>query len=421
MKRITIQSIQAYEILSSGALPTLEVKIMLSNNVCSKASVPFGASSGSREACTLVDHDAKRYNGKGMLKASSIINKKIAPMLVGSDIFDQRAIDKKMIDLDGTENKTKLGGNSMLAVSLACARAASEAKKTPLWKYLQSTFHLSSSKMLPQPMMVLIEGGVHADNSTDFQEYLVVSRNNNAKPSENIRKIIEVYHALKDVLHRAKLNTNVGNEGAYAPQGITNNEAPLKYIMRAITRAGYAPGKDLALSLDVAASEMQKKNFYYLKKEKKSLRAGKLIQYYCRLIKKYPILSIEDGLSENDWENWKILYQKIHMKTLVIGDDLTTTKQSMIHKFAQTAINAVIIKPNQIGTLSETIEAIKEAQNNSCDIIVSHRGGGETNDTSIIDIAVAGNARFVKVGPSRGERVEKYNRLMEIERQEIKQ
>ncbi|MFA6254501.1 MAG: phosphopyruvate hydratase [Patescibacteria group bacterium] len=411
-----IKSIKAREILSSGTTPSLEVKVILSDGAIGVASVPFGASAGIHEALVLLDGDKKRYGGTGMLKAVANINQKIAPKLIGKNPFQQKLIDKIMIDLDGTENKSKLGGNAILGVSLAVARAAATSKKLPLYRYLRQAFRLPyRNYKLPKPMMVVIEGGKHAANSTDLQEYMITPvGGKNIK--ECIRFGAEVYLALKKVLKEKKLNANVGNEGAYAPPGLKNNEEPWQLILAAIKKAGYRAGKDVMLSADPAISELFENGKYHLAKTHQNLTSRQMIDYFAKWVKKYPLLTLEDPLAEDDWQWWPVITKELGKKVRIIGDDLTVTNPERLKKAIKLkAINAILIKLNQIGSLSETIQTIELAHKNKFWSIISHRGGGETNDTFMIDLAVATNSEFVKVGISRGERVEKYNRLMEIE------
>ncbi|MFA6908698.1 MAG: phosphopyruvate hydratase [Patescibacteria group bacterium] len=414
----TIKKIFAREILSSGGDPTVEATVELTNGIRSSASVPFGVSAGAHEAHTLIDGDPDRYDGKGMKKACAVIEGKIASALTGMSVSNQQKIDQAMIALDGTPNKKILGGNSILAVSLACARAGATVADVPLYAHIRSAFDLAyPTYTLPKPMMVVLEGGAHADHSTDVQEYLL-SVSGAPTVKEAVRWGEETYHELARVLKEKKLNTNVGNEGAFAPAGIESNEAPIPLLVSAITRAGYVPGKDIHVSLDIAASEFfdaaEKK--YILKREGAVLSSDQMIALMSGWMKTYPILSIEDGLAEDDWEGWKKMYAACGSAVRIIGDDLTVTNPKRLERaIAEHTINGVLIKLNQIGTLSETVEAVRMGQQNGFWQIISHRGGGETDDTFMIDLAVAVNAEYVKVGPARGERTAKYNRLMEIE------
>jgi enolase len=411
-----IEKIKAREILSSGSTPSIEVRCELESGTYGKASVPYGASAGVHEAFVLLDGDEKRFAGKGMLKACENVNNIIAKELVGMDVFDQRKIDETMIALDGTENKTKLGANAILGVSLAVARAAATEKKLPLYQYIRDVFDLKIKKfVLPNPMMVVIEGGQHADQSTDLQEYMI-SPIGSTSVRENVRCGIEIYLALKGVLKEKNYTVTVGNEGAFAPPGLPTNESPLNLIQEAIKKSGYRVGEDVGISLDPAVSEIFKDGKYELKKEGKILSSEEMINYFTEWVNKYPIITLEDPLHEDDWDNWPKIMKKVGQKVPVIGDDLTVTNPKRLQKAIDLkAINAILIKLNQIGTLTETVDCCMLARKNNFMTVISHRGGGETNDTSMIDLAVAVNSGFVKVGPSRGERVEKYNRLMEIE------
>lgn len=410
-----IKQIRAREILSSGSTPSIEVKCILKSGAVGVASVPYGASAGIHEAFVLLD-GGKRFMGKGMLKAVNNVNKIIAPKLVGKDANKQKEIDNLMKKIDGTENKKRLGANAILGVSLAAARAAANEKGIPLYKHIRNTFKLGiKNYILPNPMMVVIEGGKHADKSTDLQEFMI-SPIGNKSVKENVRCGIEVYLTLKKVLKKKGFSVNVGNEGAFAPEGLPTNESPLKFIQEAIKKAGYKPGKDAGISLDPATSEIFNSGKYELKKEKKKLNSEQMIDYFEKWVDKYPIVTLEDPLHEDDWDNWPKIMKRLGGKIPIIGDDLTVTNPKRLQKAIDLkAINAILIKLNQIGTLTETVETCMLARENGFMTVVSHRGGGETNDTSMIDLAVAVNSGFVKVGPSRGERVGKYNRLMEIE------
>jgi enolase len=414
-----ITRIAAHEILASGGYPTIEAEVTLESGEVGIASVPYGASAGSHEASVLVDEGEKRFQGKGMLKAIENVEKEIAPVLLGKDASDQQLIDQTMIDLDGTPQKTKLGGNAILAVSIATARAAASEKKTQLYKHLAETFSTGVDfEQLPKPMVVVIEGGKHADETTDLQEYCITGIGDNLS-TKCVQMCLESYHALSKVLKQNHLSTNVGNEGAFAPNGIVSNEAPFEYILEAIEKAGYEPGKDLAISIDAAASEFYKDGKYVLGIENRSLTASELIAYYESWFKKYPITTVEDMLHEDDWENW-VQLKKVcdtHQVALV-GDDLTVTNIERLQKaIDMDAISAILIKLNQIGTVTETVQTCLLAKKHGMMTIPSHRGGGETNDTAMVDLAVAVGGTYIKVGPTRGERVSKYNRLMEIERE----
>ena len=429
-----IQQIIAREILSSGSTPSVEVKVVLETGTIGVASVPYGASAGISEAFVLLDGDKIRFMGKGMIKAVENVNKIIAPVLIGMDVGEvgsQNAVDQKMIELDGTERKTNLGANAILGVSLAVARASANDQKLPMYRYIRQVFGLEkygllpgSQKpageggcdyVLPNPMMVVIEGGAHADESTDLQEYMI-SLIGNDSVAENVRRGIEIYFTLKKVLKDKGYNSNVGNEGAFAPNGLPSNETPLELIKEAVEKSGYIFGKDVGISLDPAVSEIYENEKYELAKDGKNLNSDEMINYFVSWINNYPIITLEDALAETDWQAWPKLTEKVGDKIAIVGDDLTVTNPKLLQKAIDLkAINSILIKLNQIGTLSETVECCMLARQNGIMTIISHRGGGETNDTTMIDLAVAVNAGFVKVGPSRGERVEKYNRLMEIE------
>lgn len=413
--RPKIKKLSAREILSSGSSPTLEVTCELESGARGTSSVAFGVSAGIHEAFLLLDNDKKRYNGKGMLRAAKNVKTFIHKILLGKNSLEQKDIDELLIHLDGTQNKSRLGANAILGASLAVARAASQELRIPLFSHLQKAFGLAHPKKLPEPMMVVIEGGKHADNSTDIQEYLICPTGN--KPlKEKIRCGIEVYFELKRVLQKKKYNTNVGNEGAFAPNNIQSNELPFQLIREAIQKAGYGVNKDVQIAIDAAASEFFVKNMYSLQSEKKILNAKKISHMYQQWIEKYSLFSIEDPFAQDEWESWSKFKEDVGDKALVIGDDLTVTHRGRLMKaLAHKCISGVIIKPNQAGTLSETMDSCILAKKYHAAVIVSHRGGGETNDTFISDLAYAVGADYIKVGPSRGERVEKYNRLMEIE------
>jgi enolase len=409
-----IKMVSGREIIASGGTPSLEVTVILESGVTGEASVSYGASAGSYEAMILWDGDEKRYNGKGMLKAIGNINKILGPAVIGMEANGQREIDEKMINLDGTENKAKLGGNAILGVSMAIARAEAADEGLPLYKYLQKIYKPGMVNTLPKPMVVMIEGGKHADKSTDLQEYLVSSLGDK-KAAEHIRVQSEIYGALKEILKREKLSTNVGSEGAFAPTGINSNEKPIEYLVEAIKNAGYVPGIDAGISIDAAASEFFNEGKYNLKIENKTLTSAELIEYYLSWLAKYPIVTFEDMLAEDDWENWVVLTSRMgNMPN--IADDLTATNLKRWQRaIDMKAANAILIKLNQAGTVSETINCCLLSQQNNMWTIPSHRGGGETNDTFMVDLAVAVGSEYIKCGPTRGERVAKYNRLMRIE------
>lgn len=410
-----IKSIFAREVLASGGSPSLEVTLTLDSGTVGEASVSYGASVGSHEALTLLDHDLKRFHGQGTLKAVANIHQIIAPALIGLNASDQRHIDQKMLSLDGTDNKSKLGANAILAVSLALARATAADVHLPLYHYLRQAFQINlNTWVLPKPMVVMIEGGKHADHTTDLQEYLVTAQKN-LSASDNIRMQIEIYQSLQKILQREHFSTNVGSEGAFAPTGIKDNELPLQFLLEAIQSAGYTPGVDAALSLDAAASEFFRDNHYYLQLNQQTYTGPQLIDLYSGYLKKYPVITIEDMLQEDDWDNW-VKLTKVVGGTIVIADDLTATNLTRLQKAIDLkAATAVLIKLNQAGTLTETINCCLLARQYGLMTIPSHRGGGETNDTFLVDLAVAVGSEYIKVGPTRGERVAKWNRLMRIE------
>ncbi len=413
-----IQNIFAREILASGGAPSLEVTVTLESGAIGEASVSYGASAGSKEATVLLDGDKTRYNGKGMLNAIANINGKIKDILVGMEAADQRAIDNKMIETDGTVNKAVLGGNAMLGVSLAVCRAQASEEKMPLYKYLRKTYAIGDiGWKLPKPMIVMIEGGKHADETTDLQEFMVGAMGDKTA-AENVRMEMEIYNALKNILKAEKLSTNVGNEGAFAPNGISSNEKPMEYLTQAIINAGYTPGVDAGVGIDAAASEFysQETSKYTLRLEGKELTSEELIAYYKPWIEKYKIATMEDMLSEFDWDNWPKMVEAIGGKFPLIADDLTVTNTNLWRKAIEMkAATAILIKLNQAGTLTETVDCCLLANEHGLMTMPSHRGGGETNDTFLVDLAVAVNSAYIKVGPTRGERVCKYNRLMRIE------
>ncbi len=410
-----IHSIKAREILSAGAFPTLETKVFLENGVCGVASVPFGSSAGEHEAAVLTDKDEKRYHGSGMLNAVGIVNNSIANELIGMDVSDQKVIDARLNELDDTPQKTKLGGNSILSVSLACIRAAAHSYKLPLFRQIQSAYELDTDiAALPKPMIVLIEGGAHADNSTDFQEYLITV-DMQSKYNDNVRAGIEVYQKLAEVLHEENFNTNVGLEGAYAPSGIRTNLEPFRFLTEAINRSGYIPGDHINLAIDPASSEFFYEGKYNLKIENKLLTVEEMLDYYKKIVDDFAMISIEDPFAEDDWDAWTKFKEKFGNRILVVGDDLIVSQLERLKlAYEKNTVNALIIKPNQAGTLSEIMDTVYFAKQNDIKTIVSHRGGGETIDTFIADLGVAIQSEYIKTGPSRGERVVKYNRLMEI-------
>ncbi len=408
-----IKKVTAREILDSRGNPTVEATVLLSNGVLGVAAVPSGASTGSHEAVELRDN-TKRYGGKGVLKAVKNVNTIINNGLHGMEVSKQRAIDNKMIALDGTENKRRLGANAILAASLACARAAANDKKMPLYKYIRSTFNLKEKGWhMPVATMNVINGGRHADNNLTIQEFMIVPLHKEMK--ERVRMGSQIFHSLAAILREKGYNTAVGDEGGFAPN-LLNNEQALKLLMTAIKTAGFVPGKNVYLAMDVAASEFYRNGKYYFVNQKQASTADKMMRVLAGWTKKYPIISTEDPLAEDDWDNWTIFTKKFGKNLVIVGDDLFVTNTKRIKKgIEMKAANAVLIKVNQIGTLSEAIDAIYLAKKNKFKTSVSHRSG-ETADTFIADLAVAVNSDFIKTGSmSRSERVEKYNRLMKIE------
>ncbi|HCP14527.1 MAG TPA: phosphopyruvate hydratase [Peptococcaceae bacterium] len=405
-----IKRIFAREILDSRGNPTVEAEVVLENGTMGRAAVPSGASTGAYEAVELRDGDKMRYLGKGVLGAVKNVNTIIAPALIGHDVMDQTGIDRLMLNLDGTTNKEKLGANAILSVSLAAAKAAANHMGMPLFRYIGGT----NAKQLPVPMMNILNGGKHADNNVDIQEFMVVPAGASCF-SEGLRMATEIFHRLRKVLQEKGYNTAVGDEGGFAPD-LKSNEEALQVIVEAIENAGYIPGKDAFLALDVAASEIYADGKYHLTSEKKIMNAEAMIEYYQELAAKYPIVSIEDGLAEDDWEGWHKLTEAMGSKIQIVGDDLFVTNTSRLAKgIAEGSANSILIKVNQIGTLTETLDAIEMAKRAGYTVVISHRSG-ETEDVSIADIAVATNAGQIKTGaPSRTDRVAKYNQLMRLE------
>jgi enolase len=420
-----IERIHAREILDSRGNPTLEAEVLLSDGSFGRASVPSGASTGSREALELRDGEKNRYLGKGVKKAVENVNGKIASALKGSD-SDFLQADRKMLELDGTEMKSKLGANAILGVSMALCRAEAQAKKLPLHRYLEEAYYTKflTSKdaipyrgiTLPTPMMNIINGGKHADNNLSIQEFMILPSIGRSY-GESLRAGVEVFHHLKKVLHENKLSTNVGDEGGFAPSVNSNLEA-LDMIQEAISLAGYRPGQDVFLALDCAASEFRTEDGKYEMKGsgQAKMDSAALVSYYAEICKKYPIVSIEDGLDESDWDGWKLLTKELGGKVMLVGDDLFVTNAKILAKGIQEkAGNAILIKINQIGSISETLETIALARRNHFNTVVSHRSG-ETEDTFLAELAVATDAGLVKTGSaSRGERMAKYNELLRIE------
>jgi enolase len=406
-----IVDVYAREILDSRGNPTLEVEVFLESGAFGRAAVPSGASTGEREALELRDGDNARYLGKGVLKAVDNVNSRIADEIIGMEADDQVGIDMKMLELDGTEYKSNLGANAILGVSLAVAKAAAEEAGQPLYKYIGG----AGARELPVPMMNIINGGAHADNNVDIQEFMIMPAG--AKNfAEALRMGAEVFHALKSVLKAKGYNTSVGDEGGFAPN-LKSNEEALEVIMEAIVKAGYKPGEDVLLALDVASSELFKDGVYTLENEAEPKKSsGQLIDFYENLVNKYPIISIEDGMAENDWDGWKEMTDRLGKRIQIVGDDLFVTNPKILREGIQKGIaNSILIKLNQIGTLTETLEAIEMAKRAGYTTVISHRSG-ETEDTTLADLAVAVNAGQIKTGSlCRTDRVAKYNQLLRIE------
>ncbi len=406
-----IREIKARQILDSRGNPTVEVDVLLQSGARGRAAVPSGASTGEKEAIELRDGDKKRWMGKGVTRAVANVGALIAPKVTGMDALDQAGVDRTMIELDGTKTKGRLGANAILGVSLAVARAAANESGQPLYRYLGGP----GARVLPVPMMNIINGGAHADNRLDLQEFMIMPVGA-TKFSEALRMATEVFHTLKALLKKKGLNTAVGDEGGFAPD-LKSNEEALSLIMKAIEGAGYKPGKDIALALDAAASEFYKKGAYYLEAEKKPKRSSDdMIAYYTKMVDGYPILSIEDGLSELDWAGWKRLTERLGGRVQLVGDDIFVTNVDIFARGIKDGIgNSILIKVNQIGTLTETLDAIAMGKKAGYTAVVSHRSG-ETEDTTIADIAVALNTGLIKTGSlSRTDRVAKYNQLLRIE------
>ena len=410
-----IASVQARQILDSRGNPTVEVDVITDAGVLGRAAVPSGASTGVHEAVELRDGDKDTYLGKGVLKAVNNVNTVIREELNGVYVFDQNAIDKKMITLDGTDNKGNLGANAILGVSLACAKAAAEEARQPFYRYVGGV----NASLLPIPMMNIINGGSHADNSIDFQEFMVMPVGANTF-SDALRMGTEVFHTLKKVLKDKGYSTNVGDEGGFAPN-LKSNEEAIEFVLTAIEKAGYKPGKDIYIALDPASSEyyLEKENMYHFKKSSgEKLTPAQMVDYWVDWTKKYPIISIEDGLAEDDWKGWKLITEKIGDKIQLVGDDLFVTNVNRLQKGIEKGVaNSILVKVNQIGTLSETINAVQLAQTNSYTSVMSHRSG-ETEDSTIADLAVALHCGQIKTGSaSRSDRMAKYNQLLRIEEQ----
>ncbi len=405
------------EILDSRGNPTVEVDVVCAGGIVGRAAVPSGASTGVHEACELRDGDPKRYLGKGVTKAVNNVNTTIRSALREKPVTGQALIDKLMCDLDGTPNKSKLGANAILGVSLAVARAAAQSQNKPLYDYIASLYAPNThATLLPTPMMNILNGGQHADNNVDIQEWMVmpIGAKNFA---EGLRMGTEVFHTLKKVLKEKGYNTSVGDEGGFAPS-LTSNQEALDVIMKAIEKAGYTPGEDIALALDCAASSFYENGTYNLAAENKKLDAAQLVEWYAKLVNEYPIVSIEDGLAEDDWDGWKIMTKTLGDKIQIVGDDLFVTNIERLNRGIELKVaNSILIKLNQIGTLTETLACIKRAREANYTAVISHRSG-ETEDAVIADVAVATNAGQIKTGSaSRSDRICKYNQLLRIEEQ----
>ena len=405
-----IEDILAREVLDSRGNPTVEVDVYLTDDSMARAIVPSGASTGVHEALELRDDDPERYGGKGVLTAVGNVNEEIAAQLIGWNSFDQQGIDQVMIELDGTPNKSRLGANATLGVSLAVAKAAATFLDVPLYRYLGGV----AAKTLPVPMMNILNGGKHAEDSTDLQEFMIMPV---GAPTfrEALRWGTETYHSLKKVLQAKGYGTGLGDEGGFAPS-LKSNEEAIELILAAIEGAGYEPGTDVSIALDPAASEFYSDGYYHLRKEGRRLKSEEMVDFYLAWIEKYPIISIEDGLAEDDWEGWKLLVEEADGRVQLVGDDLFVTNVERLRRgIEERAANSILIKLNQIGTLSETIAAVEMAKMAGWTAVVSHRSG-ESEDTTIADLAVALNAGQIKTGaPSRSERVAKYNQLLRIE------
>ncbi len=407
-----IIDVHGREVLDSRGNPTVEVEVALADGALGRAMVPSGASTGAFEAVELRDCDKKRYRGKGTLDAVEHVNDELAEAIIGLQAQDQRLVDLAMLDADGTENKGALGANAVLGVSLACARAAADSAMLPLYKYVGG----ANAHVLPTPMMNILNGGVHADNNVDFQEFMIMPVGAESF-AEGLRWCVEVYHTLKDVLHDAGLGGGVGDEGGFAPN-LKTNEEPLKYISEACEKAGYKPGSDIMFAMDPASTEFYdaKTGKYVLAGEGRELTSAEMVDYWEALVAKYPIVSIEDGMAEEDWDGWKMLTERIGDKVQLVGDDLFVTNSKRLAKGIEMGCaNAILIKVNQIGSLTETLEAIEMAKQAGYACVMSHRSG-ETEDTTIADLAVACNTGQIKTGaPARSDRVAKYNQLLRIE------
>lgn len=421
MDNFTIQEVRARQVLDSRGNPTVEADVVLASGATGRAIVPSGASTGSGEALELRDGDPKYYGGKGVAKAVWNVNHPIRELLIGNSA-DQEQVDQLMLELDGTENKSKLGANAILAVSLATAKAAARSQHLPFYEYIAAIAGTTREMCLPRPMMNVMNGGCHADWATDFQEYMIIPRSAGTM-NEAVRMGAEVFHALKKVLKDRNYPVTVGDEGGYGPKVRGGNDEPLECILAATKAAGYRPGEDVALALDVAASEFWQDGHYALKTDGSQKTAAEMVDWYAQLSQRFPIISIEDGLNENDWAGWKVLTERLGQKLQLVGDDLFVTNEKLLRRGIEEKVgNAILIKPNQIGSLTETINTVMLAKKAGYGTIISHRSG-ETEDTSIAHLAVGLGAGQIKTGSlSRSERIAKYNELMRIaeDRPELK-
>jgi enolase len=410
LMRFDIAEVKAREILDSRGNPTIEVDVYLDGGAVGSAAIPSGASTGENEAIELRDKDPGRYSGKGVQKAVANVLDRIRPVVLGMDAFEQQALDRKLIDLDGTENKANLGANAILGVSLAAAKACAAELGIPLYKYLGGV----SARRLPVPMMNILNGGAHADNNVDIQEFMIMPL---GAPNfrEGLRMGAEIFHTLKNVLKKKGLNTAVGDEGGFAPN-LQSNEDALKEIMQAITDAGYTPGRDVFIALDSAASSFYRGGKYDLVAEKSQKTSAEMVEFYEDLLSRYPIVSLEDGLDENDWDGWQLLTEKLGSRIQIVGDDIFVTNIGLLQKGIDLKVaNSILIKLNQIGTLTETVDAVNLALEHGYTAVVSHRSG-ETEDTTIADLVVALGTGQIKTGSaSRTDRIAKYNQLLRIE------
>jgi len=407
-----IKKIEAMEVLDSRGNPTVEAELTLENGIVVNAFVPSGASTGEKEAMELHDGDKKRYNGKGVLKAVENVNKKIAPEITGMDVTEQKRIDLKMIELDGTPNKSKFGANAILGVSIAVSKAAAAYCNLPLFRYLGGV----NANLLPVPCMNIINGGKHSDNNVDFQEFMIAPHNA-PNFAESIRMGVETFHKLKSILIKKGYNTGIGDEGGFAPD-LKSNEEAMEVIMEAILQSGYKPGEDISICLDPAASEMWEDGKYiHFKSDKSKKSSEEMVKHWCSWVEKYPIILIEDGMAENDWNGWKMLTDEVGKKIELVGDDLFCTNPKILAEGIEKGVaNSVLIKLNQIGTVTETLDTIDLAVKNNYNCFISHRSG-ETEDTTIADLTVAVGAGHLKTGSGcRSERIAKFNRLLKIEK-----